>query len=82
MSDYGYIKNSETGKRVWYMFADETEHAGGAGKNRQVNEVISLPKGKYKLYFRTDGSHSFADWNDNPPTDKQHYGITVYDASK
>jgi hypothetical protein len=82
MSDYGFIKNSDTGKRVWYMFSDETEHAGGAGKNRQVNEVITLPKGKYKLYFRTDGSHSFGDWNANPPTDKQHYGITVYDASK
>ena len=35
-----------------------TEHAGGAGKNRKINEVITLPKGSYALYYETDSSHS------------------------
>lgn len=82
MYDYGYIKSLDTGKRVWNMYADETEHAGGAGKNRQVNDVIDLKAGKYKVYYRTDGSHSSSDWNATPPTDQYNYGITVYDASR
>lgn len=82
MYDYGYIKNTQTGARVWNMYADETEHAGGASKNRQVNDVIDLKAGRYKVYYRTDGSHSSADWNAKPPTDQYNYGITIYDASR
>jgi len=82
LADYGYIKNAETGKRVWYMHADETEHAGGAGKNRMINDTIHLKAGKYKVYYRTDGSHSFGDWNARPPRDEHNYGITIYDANK
>jgi hypothetical protein len=82
MADYGYIKEAETGKRVWYMFNDETKHAGGANKNRMISEVITLKKGRYKMYFKSDGSHSYDDWNANPPTDERNYGITVFDASK
>ena len=82
MYDYGYIKNVDTGKRVWNMYADETEHAGGAGKNRKVNDIINLKAGTYKVYYRTDGSHSSERWNATPPTDRGNYGITVFDASR
>lgn len=78
MFDYAYIKSLETGKRVWYMFPDETEHAGGARKNRVTNETITLPAGKYKVFYRSDGSHSFGDWNDRPPKDQYNYGVTVF----
>jgi hypothetical protein len=82
MSDYAYIKNADTGKRVWSMHSDETEHAGGARKNRMSNDTIYLKKGKYKVYFRTDGSHSFGDWNAAPPTDQYNYGVTVFSLIK
>ena len=60
------------------MTYDETRWAGGAKKNRKVDEVIHLPAGKYLLFYNTDGSHSFNDWNADPPDDPIHYGITLY----
>ena len=77
LADFGFIKNDETGRIVWDMSYRRTEHAGGARKNRKINEVITLPKGSYALYYETDGSHSYRDWNDDPPTNQEDYGITV-----
>lgn len=78
MADYGWIKNTDTGRTVWEMDYRDTDHAGGARKNRVADEVIRLKKGEYKVYYRTDGSHSFRDWNDSPPMDQEHWGITIY----
>ena len=78
MYDYGWIKDADTGKRVWEMYYEDTEHAGGARKNRVVDDVIRLKKGKYRVYYKTDDSHSFRDWNSNPPHDQEHWGITLY----
>lgn len=77
MVDYGWIEDYRSGRVVWDMSYRRTQNAGGANKNRQINEVINLPKGKYKLYYETDGSHSYRDWNDNPPSDQEDYGITL-----
>ena len=76
MYDYGWIEN-ERGRTVWEMEYWDTDHAGGARKNRMVNEVIRLDAGEYEVRYRTDGSHSFEDWNASPPRDPAHYGITV-----
>lgn len=75
--DYAWIKNTDTDKTVWRMQYEETEHAGGDRKNRIVSEGIVLPKGSYKLYYRTDGSHSYRDWNARPPMDEEKYGVSV-----
>jgi hypothetical protein len=32
---------------------------GGAGKNRKVDQVITLPAGNYKLRYKSDDSHRF-----------------------
>jgi len=77
MYDYGWIEDYETGKIVWDMSYRRTENAGGARKNRSINEVITLPKGKYMLVYRTDGSHSYHNWNSEPPADQESYGITL-----
>lgn len=76
MYDYGWIED-ERGRDVWEMEYWETEHAGGARKNRMVNRVIHLKAGEYTVRYRSDGSHSFDDWNDDPPRDSIHWGITV-----
>ncbi|MCK4823626.1 hypothetical protein KA005_48185, partial [bacterium] len=76
MYDYGWIED-DNGRCVWKMEYQDTEHAGGARKNRMVNHVIVLSQGQYTVYFRTDGSHSFEEWNDDPPADPVHWGITV-----
>ena len=77
MADYGWIENAVTGKVVWDMSYRRTDYAGGANKNRMINETITLPAGKYYVYYRTDGSHSYRDWNDDPPSDQDDYGITL-----
>jgi len=78
MADYAWIVNAKDRQRVWTMESKKTLHAGGASKNRMVDEVITLPRGKYILYYRTDDSHAYGEWNDDPPSDAEHYGVTIY----
>lgn len=75
--DYGWIKNTETGKVVWEMTYRNTESAGGASKNRLYNDTLILPKGTYKVFYETDGSHSYRNWNASPPRDPERYGISL-----
>lgn len=77
MVDYGWIENDETGRTVWEMKYRRTEHAGGADKNRLYNDTIFLKKGDYTVYFETDDSHSYRNWNATSPRDKERYGITI-----
>jgi hypothetical protein len=77
MSDYGWIVDASTRKRVWRMEYDETSHAGGDKKNRLVDKVVHLDKGSYVVHFVTDDSHSYQHWNSSPPFDPEHWGIMV-----
>jgi CubicO group peptidase (beta-lactamase class C family) len=77
MFDYGWIENADKGTSVWEMQEKETTHAGGAGKNRKVDVMITLEPGKYKLRYKTDDSHSFDHWNAIPP-EINFWGIAVY----
>ncbi len=76
MFDYGWIEDDK-GSRVWEMQAPKTTHAGGAGKNRKVDLVITLRAGNYKLRYKSDDSHAFDHWNSLPP-DINFLGIAVY----
>ena len=77
MFDYAWIKDAATDKTVWKMKYENTDHAGGDKKNRRSDETLTLPKGSYKLYYKTDGSHSYRDWNAKPPYDQEQYGVSV-----
>ncbi len=77
MADYGWIINANTREKVWTMDVDRTEHAGGGDKNRMIDEVVKLPKGSYTVFYQTDDSHAYNDWNSPPPFDPEHWGITV-----
>jgi hypothetical protein len=77
MHDFGWIMNASTREPVWRMRYRDTERAGGATKNRMVNEVISLDAGNYIVYYMTDGSHSWDDWNSSPPRHEDAWGITL-----
>jgi hypothetical protein len=77
MHDYGWIENKDTGRVVWEMTYRNSEYAGGASKNRMYNDVVILPKGEYQVYYESDGSHSYRDWNDSPPRDQENYGISL-----
>jgi len=80
MNDYGWIVNAANGRTVWEMRYRDTEHAGGDGKNRLVDATISLRKGDYVVYFVTDDSHSYDDWNAREPFDEDGWGVTVAEA--
>jgi hypothetical protein len=77
MADYGWIVKAKNRERVWSMDGRETMHAGGDTKNRLVDEIITLPAGSYIVYYQTDGSHAYQDWNSDPPFDEEYYGITI-----
>jgi hypothetical protein len=77
MFDTGWIQNISTGQVVWEMTWRNSKHAGGAQKNRMFNGKVYLPKGKYRVFFETDGSHSFSDWNSQPPHNPDKYGIRI-----
>lgn len=82
MHDYGWIEDAKSGRRVWEMTYRTTQHGGGATKNRVFDGEIRLPAGEYVVYFETDGSHSFGDWNAAPPDDPESWGITISRASR
>src|SRR5213592_3286635 len=61
MSDYAWIVDEEQHKRVWGMRYEETEHAGGAEKNRLFDGTVHLDAGNYLVYYHSDDSHSYND---------------------
>jgi len=77
MFDYGWIEDAKSERVVWDMSYRKTERAGGVRKNRRSDEVIFLPKGEYIVYYESDDSHAFNDWNASPPHDPMNWGITV-----
>jgi hypothetical protein len=78
MFDYGWIEDASTGGIIWEMTYGMTLHAGGGRKNRMVNTTLLLDAGEYRLRFRSDDSHSYGDWNVEPPEDPEAWGITLY----
>jgi hypothetical protein len=77
MHDYGWIQDAATHEIVWEMDYRDTGHAGGANKNRVIDEIIELGKGNYIACAATDGSHSYNDWNASPPYDRKRWGLTL-----
>lgn len=77
MADYAWIQDA-SGRRVWQMRYEDTEHAGGAQKNRVFDGTIRLPAGEYVVGYRTDDSHAFGSWNASRPRDFANWGVTLY----
>jgi len=75
--DYGWILNADTGDRVWRFTYDDSYHAGGASKNREVNSTFEAPAGRYVAVYGTDDSHSYERWNSAPPYDPSFWGMTL-----
>jgi hypothetical protein len=82
MADYATILDARTRARVWTMDVDRARNAGGDPKNVYVDEVIALPRGSYIVTYVTDDSHSYGDWNSDPPFDAGSYGVTVTGAGE
>ncbi len=78
MVDWGWIINADTREHVWEMKKSNTDWAGGADKNRRFRDRRHFPAGNYVAYFVTDDSHTYDDWNANPPYDPDGYGLRLY----
>lgn len=76
MVDYGTIERNDTGQVIWKMDYFETDQDGWP-RNRRVDRSISLPAGSYRLRFRTNSTHSFNDWGQQPPQ-FNFWGIGLY----
>jgi len=81
MHDYAWIVESTSRRRIWSMNYDETEHAGGAEKNRLFDGTLKLEPGNYIVYYRSDGSHSAKEWNATRPPESRYWGVSVFPAS-
>lgn len=79
--DYAWIVNATTRRRVWEMRCEDTQPAGGADKNRLFDGTVKLGPGSYRVYYRSDGSHSYARWNSPPPVESRYWGVSVFPAS-
>ena len=75
--DYGWITNAATGQVVWDMTDENTTGAGGASKNKMFYNTITLPAGEYIAHYKTDGSHAYGDFNEDPPNSPTGWGITI-----
>ncbi len=77
MFDYAYIQDENKYNKIWEMKESETEHAGGAIKNRVIRQELQLDVGDYMVHYTSDDNHSYDDWNSNPPYDPNFWGITI-----
>jgi len=78
MWDYGWLEDSHN-KILWGMQEfDSTFHLGGALKNRMQIDLLQLNPGKYSLNYKSDDSHSFGKWNEQPPAVPDFWGIRIF----
>ncbi|HEY2804855.1 MAG TPA: hypothetical protein VGI92_03265 [Gemmatimonadales bacterium] len=81
LDDRAWIMDASSRHRVWSMRYQDTEHAGGATKNRVFDGTIHLEPGNYTVYYASDDSHSFGHWNSAPPAEARYYGVSLFPAS-
>ncbi len=78
MYDFAWIVDTSTGRPVCVMRHRDTDHAGGGDKNRLFDGRIGLEKGSYRVYYISDGSHSYEDWNVSAPANEEYWGVSLY----
>ncbi|HKQ60644.1 MAG TPA: hypothetical protein VJS92_05115 [Candidatus Polarisedimenticolaceae bacterium] len=76
-ADFGWLIDAETRVVLWRSAAAPYRHAGGGRKNRRIDDVVRLQPGRYELYFGTDGSHAYPNFNTTPPLDPYNWGVSV-----
>ena len=82
MADYGWLQSIDK-DTLWTMRNfNKTFHASGNFKNRQLIGFIHIKKGRYKLNYKTDDSHSVQSFNATPPQDSLYWGIELYTLSE
>jgi len=81
MMDYAWIEDERSGRIIWEMRYERTEHAGGAARNRLVHTDLALPSGRYKVFFETDARHAYGAWVEPAPDHPERYGVRIHSRS-
>jgi len=79
--DYAWIEDVQNFKMIFQMDRKNEKRAGGALKNTLYDRIITFPAGQYLVYYATDNSHSYPEWNSLPPYDPRFWGITLWTVS-
>lgn len=77
-ADGAWIEDLDSCDRAWEMTLTNTHSAGGAKKNRVFDSTVSLEPGHYLVCYATDDSHSYGEWNMQPPFDPESWGVTIF----
>jgi hypothetical protein len=80
-ADYAWISRVGSSEPVWEMTRQNTMPGGGDEKNRLFDGEVRLDAGDYELFYTTDDSHAFDDWNAGAPIDPEGWGVTLYATS-
>ena len=75
--DYGWIED-DSGQPVWEMRYEDSGHAGGEARNRELQQFLTFGRGAYSLHYRTDDSHAYGDWRGDRPRNPEHWGVTIF----
>lgn len=75
--DYGWIEQAGTGEVVWEMTWQHTKPAGGDGRNRMADTLLTLPAGTYIAHFRTDFSHAYGQFEYPEPHEPEAWGLRI-----
>jgi hypothetical protein len=81
-ADHGWIERRSDLEEIWWMEGSRSYPAGGARKNRLVEQVIDLPAGDYFLCYLTDDSHAFGSWNAEAPFEPDAWGISLVELDR
>ena len=76
--DYGWLERNETRETVWKMSYQNSNHAGGARKNRVETVFLDLEPGTYTIYYQSDDSHSFPRFNEEQPDHPERWGLALF----
>lgn len=76
-ADFGWIERTKDMTQVWSMVDTTAGYGGGAKKNRLLETILQLSPGSYNLCYATDDSHSYNNWNMEPPWEPDDWGISL-----
>lgn len=81
LDDYAWIQDVQNFKMIFVMDRKNKKNAGGALKNILYDREITFPAGQYVVFYSTDNSHSYPEFNSLPPYDPLFWGITLWTVS-
>ena len=78
--DWGWIESEDGGEIIWEMNWNNTTWAGGDESYRSARVELTLPPGRYRARFQTDGSVAYGGFGSDYPDNPEDWGIAIFRA--